>query len=162
MVNLNKGGKVSKAVHLDFNNAFNALPRQELLNGFTATNLPYWLVEWVHSCFTRLSQFIRAHNKAPATIPNNCGVLHGAVLSPFSYTLHTSDLFSESLVSFIEYADDVVNSHSFMDAHVHFIIINAFKMACEEWPKPQPQQMRPTHVLTQGKCCQFNDKYLHK
>ncbi len=37
----------------------------------------------------------------------NCGVLQSVVLSPFFFTLHTSDLFSESLASFLKYANEV-------------------------------------------------------
>ncbi len=95
---------------LDFCNAFNTLPRQGLLNKLAATNPPYWLVTRVHSYCTGRSQYIRAHNKVSSTIPNNCGVLQGAGLSQFLFTLHTSDLFSQSLVSFLKYADDVGRS----------------------------------------------------
>ncbi len=46
---LDKGCKSFKAVFLDFTNTFNTLPRQGLLGKFAATNLPYWLVKWVHN-----------------------------------------------------------------------------------------------------------------
>ncbi len=78
---------------LDFCNAFNTLQRQGLLDKLAATNPPYWLVKRVHNYFTGRSQYIRARNKAPSTIPNNCGFLQGADLSQFLFTLHTSDLF---------------------------------------------------------------------
>ncbi len=95
---------------LDFCNAFNSLPRQGLLDKLAATNPPYWLVKWVHNYFTGRSQYIWAHSKVSSTIPNNCGVLQGAVLSQFLFTLHTSDLFSQSLVVFFKYADEVGRS----------------------------------------------------
>ncbi len=141
-VNLNKGCKGSRVAHLDFKNALKTLPRQELLNRFAATNLSYWLVKWVHSCFTGLSQCIRSHNKASVTIPNNCGVLQGAVLSSFIYTLLTSDHFSESLVSFLKYADDVVIGHRFRDAQVHFIINNALIYA-STWSEKNDLNLNP-------------------
>ncbi len=103
----NTGCKGFKAVFLDFSNAFNTLPCQGLLDKFAAPNPPYWLVKWVHNYFTGRSQFIRVNNKVSCTIPINCGVLQGADLSPFFFTSHTSDLFSESLNSFLKYADDV-------------------------------------------------------
>ncbi len=78
---LDKGCKSFKAVFLDFSNAFITLPRQGLLDKFAATNSPNWLTKWVHNYFTGRSQYIRAHNKVSSTIPNNCGVLQGAVLS---------------------------------------------------------------------------------
>ncbi len=78
---LDKGCKDFKAVFLDFSNIFNTLPRQGLLDKFAVTNSPNWLTKWVHNYFTGRSQYTRAHNKVSSTIPNNCGVLQGAVLS---------------------------------------------------------------------------------
>ncbi len=88
-------------------------------------------MKWVRNYFTGRSQYIRAHNKVSTTIPNNCGVLQGAVLSPFFFTLHTSDLSSESLVSFLKYADDVVIGHPCRDAQGLSIINNALKYVSE-------------------------------
>ncbi len=116
---------------LDFSNAINTLPRHVLLDKFAATNPPYWLVKWVHNYFTGRSQYIWAHNKVSSMIPNNYGVLQGAVLSPFFFTLHTSYLFSESLVSFLKYADDVVIGHHCRDAQDFSIINNALKYVSE-------------------------------
>ncbi len=128
---LDKGCKSFKAVFLDFSNAFNILPRQGLLEKFSATNPPYNLVKWVHNYFTGRSQCIRAHDQVSITIPNYCGVLQGAVLSPFFFTLHNSDLFFDSLVSFPRYADDVVNGHPCRDAQGLCIINNALKYVSE-------------------------------
>ncbi len=104
---LDQGCKAFKAVFLDFSNAFNTLPRQGLLNKFAATNPPYWLVKWVHNYLTGHSQYIRANNKTASVIPNSCGALQDAILSPFLFTFN----YSKSLSSFLTYADDVVIGH---------------------------------------------------
>ncbi len=76
------------------------------VKGYSTSLLPQILhIGWLNgSTITSLVVAnIFGHNKVLSTIPNNCGVLQGAVLSLFFFTLHTSDLFSESLVSFLKY-----------------------------------------------------------
>ncbi len=46
--------------------------------------------------------YIRAHSNVSGAISNDCGVLQGAVLSPFFFTLHASNIFSKSLASFLK------------------------------------------------------------
>ncbi len=92
------------------------------------------------------SKYSRAHNKVSSTIPNNCGVLQGAVLSPFFFTLHTSDLFSDSLVSFLKYADDVLIGHPCRDAQGLFIINNALKYV-SEWSGQNGLNLNPNKCV---------------
>ncbi len=73
-----------------------------------------------------------AHSKVSSTIPNNCGVLQGVILSPFFFTLYTSYLFSESQVFLLKYADNVVLSQLFRDAQSLYINNNALKYV-PEW-----------------------------
>ncbi len=84
-------------------------------------------MKWVHNYLTGRSQYTRVNNKTSSAIPNNYGVLQGAVLSPFFFTLHASDLYSESLASFLKYADDVVIGHPPKDSQGIFTINNVFK-----------------------------------
>ncbi len=128
---LDKRCEAFKAVFLDFSNAFNTLPRQGLLDKFAATTPPHWLMKLIHNYLTGRSQYIRVNNKTSSAIPSNCGVLQGAVLSPFFFTLHTSDLFSESLVYFLKYTDDVVIGHPCRDAQGLSIFNNALKYVSE-------------------------------
>ncbi len=101
------------------------------------------------STITGRCQSIRAHNKVSSTIANKCGVLQGAVLPPFFFTLHTSDLFSESLVSFFKYADDVAIGHHCRDAQGLCNINNALKYV-SEWHDGQRQMNEA------GKCIREN------
>ncbi len=84
-------------------------------------------MKWVHNYLTGRSEYTRVNNKPSSAIPNNRGVLQGAVLSPFFFTLHTSDLYSESLASFLKYADDVVIGHPRKDSQGIFTTNNALK-----------------------------------
>ncbi len=120
-----KGCKAFKAVFLDFINAFNTLPRQRLLDKFPASNPPHWLTKWIHNYLTGRSQYNRVNIKTSSVIPNNCGVLQGDVFSPLFFTLHISDLYAESLASFLKYADDVVIDHPCKDCQGIFTINNA-------------------------------------
>ncbi len=92
-VHLDKGCNAFIAVFLGFNNVFSTQPRQGLLDKWAT----YWLTKWVHGGSLYWSQ---PNNKLSSVIPNNCGVLQGAVLSSFFFTLHTFYLYSESLASF--------------------------------------------------------------
>ncbi len=122
--NLREFKSNQSALFLDFSNAFNTLLHHGLLDKFAATNRPQWLMKWVHNYLTSHSQDIRVNNKTYSVIQNNCGVLHGAVLSPFFFTLHLSYLYSESLVSFLKHADDVVIGHPCKDSQGIFTINN--------------------------------------
>ncbi len=106
----------------------------------------YWLVKWVHNYFTGRNQYIRVRNKVSCTIPNNCGILQGVVLSPFFFTSHTSDLFSESLVSFLKYADDVVIGNTCSDAQGLSIINNALKYV-SEWSGQNGLNLNPNKCV---------------
>ncbi len=101
---------------------------------------------WLHFYFTGRSQCIWAHSKISGTIPNNCGVLQGATLSPFFFTLNTSDLFSELLVSFLKYADDAVIGHPCRDAQGLFIINNALKYV-SEWSVKNGLNLSPKKCI---------------
>ncbi len=79
-------------------------------------------------------------------MPNNCGVLQGAVLSPFFFTLHTSDLFSESLAAFLKYVDDVVIHHPCRDAQGLSIINNALK-CISEWSGQNGLNLNPNKCV---------------
>ncbi len=82
---LDKGRKAFTGAFTGFGNAFGTLPRHRLLDKFAAPNPSYWLKKWVHIYFTGRNQYTLANNKVSSAIPNNCGVLQGAVLFHSSY-----------------------------------------------------------------------------
>ncbi len=93
------------------------------VKGYSVSGPPHWLPKLVYGGSLYWSQ---PNNKVSSVIPNNCGVLQGAVLSLFLLTLHTSYLYSESLASFFKYADDVIR-HPCKDSKGIFTINNALK-----------------------------------
>ncbi len=98
------------------------------------------------SYYTGRSQYTRVNNKTSSAIPNNCSVLQGAVLSPFFFTLHTSDLYSESLTSFLKYADDVVIGHPCKDSQGIFTINTALKYV-SEWSGDNGLNLNPSKCV---------------
>ncbi len=123
----------------------NDLPRHGLPDKLAATIPPHWLVILVQGYFTGRSQYIRTHNKVSSTIATNCGVLQGAVHSPFIFTLHAYDLFSESLFSFLKYADDVAQSLS---------IINNALIYVSKWSRKNGLNLNPNKCVH----CMFSFK----
>ncbi len=110
-------------------------------------------MKWVHNYLAARSQYTRVINKTSSVIPNNCGVLQGAALSPFFFTLHTSDLYSESLASFLKYADDVVSGHPCKDSQGIVTIYNALKYV-SDWPGYNGFNLNPSKCVQ----CMFNLK----
>ncbi len=122
------------------------MPRQGLLDKFAATNPPHWLMKWAHNYLTGRNQYTRVTNKTSGVIPNNCSVLQGAVHSPFFFTLHTSDLYFESLASFLKYADDVVIGHPCKDSQGIFIKSNALKYV-SDWSGDNGLKLHPSKCV---------------
>ncbi len=74
----------------------------------------------------------KASNKVSSELPNNCDVPQGTVLSPFFFTLRTSDFFLVSLAFFLKHADDV--TIGLPCGHSHDIsIINDALQNVSEW-----------------------------
>ncbi len=70
----------------------------------------------------------------------------GAVLSPFLFTLHTFDLYSESLASFLKYADDVVIGHPCKNSQGIFTIKNALKYV-SDWSGDNGLKLNPFNCV---------------
>ncbi len=85
---VDKGRKAFKAVFIDFSNAL----IYSYVKGYAKRSLPHKLMKWVHNYFTGHSQYLRANNKVSSAIPNKFGVFQGAILSPFFFNFHNSDL----------------------------------------------------------------------
>ncbi|VDM05518.1 unnamed protein product [Schistocephalus solidus] len=96
---------------LDYSSAFNTIPRPLLLNNTSASGSPGWVVSWLEDYFTSRTQFVQSGKRKSTVLPNNCGVIQGAILSPHLYSLHTDDLRSPNDFMYIKYADDMVVGH---------------------------------------------------
>ncbi|BHF59106.1 hypothetical protein SprV_0100206100 [Sparganum proliferum] len=96
---------------LDYSSAFNTVPRPLLLTKTSACGSPGWVVSWLSDYFTSRTQFVQSSKWKSSTLPNDCGVLQGSVLSPHLFSLHTDDLRSPNDCLLVKYADDVVVGH---------------------------------------------------
>ncbi len=99
-------------------------------------------MKWIRNYLSGRSQYILANKKISSVIPNNCGVCQGTVLSPFFFTLHTSDLYCESLASFPKYADDVVIGHPCKDS-LGIFTINNFLKYVSDWSGDNGLNLNP-------------------
>ncbi|VDM05779.1 unnamed protein product [Schistocephalus solidus] len=96
---------------LDYSSAFNTIPRHLILNKTPASGSPGWVVSWLEDYFTSRTQFVQSGKWKSTVLPNNCGVLQGAILSPHLFSLHTDDLRSPNDCLYIKYAEDMVVDH---------------------------------------------------
>jgi hypothetical protein len=95
-------------VFLDFSSAFNTIRRQTILNKLSDLGTPNVIVRWMHNYFSGCSQFVSANGRSSSVIPNNYGVLQGAVLSPLLFSMYTDSLKSTNSNAIVKYADDTV------------------------------------------------------
>ncbi|BHF80866.1 hypothetical protein SprV_0702399400 [Sparganum proliferum] len=109
---LDKGCREYACALLDYSSAFNTVPRPLLLTKTSACGSPGWVVSWLSDYFTSLTQFVQSGKRKSSTLPNDCGVLQGSILSPRLFFLHTDDLRSPNDCLLVKYADDVVVGHS--------------------------------------------------
>ncbi|VDL98034.1 unnamed protein product [Schistocephalus solidus] len=108
---LDKGCRAYACAFLDYSSAFNTIPRHLLLNKTSASGSPGWVVSWLEDYFTSRTQFVQSGKRKSTVLPNNCGVLQGAILSPHLFSIHTDDLRSPNDCLYIKYADDMVVGH---------------------------------------------------
>ncbi|BHF79320.1 hypothetical protein SprV_0602244000 [Sparganum proliferum] len=105
---LDKGCREYACAFLDYSSAFNTVPRPLLLTKTSACGSPGWVVSWLSDYFTSRTQFVQSGKRKSSTLPNDCGVLQGSILSPHLFALHTDDLRSPNDCLLVKYADDVV------------------------------------------------------
>jgi hypothetical protein len=103
---LDSGEKVYKCIFLDYSSAFNTIPRELLISNLETKGVAGWLTKWIANYFSNRTQFVQIGGKSSASIPNNCGVLQGAVLSPFIFASHLDSLMSDNVL-LLKYADDL-------------------------------------------------------
>jgi len=106
---LDKGAKIVKCVFLDYSAAFNTIPRSQVLEKLKNLGAPGWTTKWLSDYFTGRTQYVSSGRQVSASIPNDAGVLQGAVLSPFLFAFHLDSLACTN-GTLIKYADDLVLS----------------------------------------------------
>lgn len=103
---LDSGNMVYKCLFLDYSSAFNTIPRDVIISTMEERDTPNWAVKWLIDYFTERKQYIRIGSRSSLSVVNNCGVLQGAVLSPFLFTCYVDSLKSSDCM-LLKYADDI-------------------------------------------------------
>ncbi|WP_204107535.1 reverse transcriptase domain-containing protein [Streptococcus dysgalactiae] len=104
---LNGSTKAVRCVFLDCTSAFDRVPRSLLLQKLQSFGCPRYLLAWLTDYFTRRIQCTKIGKVVSKPLANNSGVLQGAVLSPFLFSVYLSDLQVPSPASIFKYADDI-------------------------------------------------------
>jgi hypothetical protein len=105
---LDQGCVNFKCIFLDFSSAFNTICRQSILDKLLVLGTPGSFVNWIYDYFRGCMQYVFANSKSSASIPNDHGVLQGAVLSPALFSMLTDSLVSSNVNTILKYADDTV------------------------------------------------------
>ena len=97
-----KNGKVIHACFIDFQKAFDTIPRDRLLNKLLNLGLHGKVFQLIKSMYTGDETRIKVGSAMTDPIDINQGVRQGCILSPLLFNLFLSD-FEESLDQFEEY-----------------------------------------------------------
>ena len=97
-----KNGKVIHACFIDFQKAFDTIPRDRLLNKLLKLGLHGKVFQVIKSMYTGDKTRIKVGSAMTDPIDINQGVRQGCILSPLLFNLFLSD-FEESLDQFEEY-----------------------------------------------------------
>ncbi|VDL88297.1 unnamed protein product [Schistocephalus solidus] len=119
---LDKGCRAYACAFLDYSSAFNTILRHLLLHKTSASCSPSWVVSWLEDYFTSRTQFVQSGKRKSTVLPNNCGVLQGAILSPHLFSFHTDDLRTPNDCLYIKYTDDMVIGHPLKN-HTHLLCL---------------------------------------
>ncbi|VDL87088.1 unnamed protein product [Schistocephalus solidus] len=92
--------------------------RHLLLTKTSTPVSPGWIFSLLEDYFTSRTQFVQSGKRKSTVLPNNCGVLQGAILSAHLFFPHTDDLISPNDCLYIKYADDMVVGHPLKN-HTH-------------------------------------------
>ncbi|CAM1307990.1 Uncharacterised protein at_DN2678 [Pycnogonum litorale] len=105
---LDQTNSIVRILFLDYSSAFNTINRQHVINIIAKNiNTPKWLVEWFMSYLSERQQYITLGKTKSKILPSNTGVIQGAVLSPFLFTLVTDSMRSGNTnATIIKFADD--------------------------------------------------------
>ncbi|KAK3524680.1 hypothetical protein QTP86_000611 [Hemibagrus guttatus] len=96
-------------IFFNFSRAFNTIRPTLLEEKLKNMNVYTQLVSWIIDYLTRHPQYVRIHNCVPETVICSTGAPQATVLSPFLFTMYTSD-FRHNLESchLQKFSDDSV------------------------------------------------------
>lgn len=80
-----------RILYFDFSNAFNSIQPAQLGSKLSAMQVQSPLVSWITGYFTDRPQYLGPQGCVSETVLYSTGAPRGTILSPFLFTLYTSD-----------------------------------------------------------------------
>lgn len=104
---LESAGGYVRIMFFDFSSAFNTIQPLILRAKLEKLSVEPAVITWITNYLTDRPQFVRLGNVASGTVVTSIGAPQGTVLSPFLFTLYTSDFVYNSASCHIQkYSDD--------------------------------------------------------
>ena len=98
-----------RVMFFDFSSAFNTIqpPRLALAEKLSVMQVDHGLVAWITDYLTSRPQYVRLQGSLSDVLVSSTGAPQGTVLSPFLFTLYTSDFrFNSSTCHLQKFSDD--------------------------------------------------------
>lgn len=104
---LDRPGSTVRIMFMDFSSAFNNIRPALLGSKLTAMQVDPPLVSWITDYLTGRPQYVRLQDSVSDTVVSSTGAPQGTVLSPFLFTMYTSDFqFHSDSCHLQKFADD--------------------------------------------------------
>ncbi|XP_049911756.1 uncharacterized protein LOC126397200 [Epinephelus moara] len=131
---LDKPGSTVRVTFFDFSSAFNTIRPALLGDKLTAMLVNPPLVSWIVDYLTGRPQYVRLRHCVSDTVVSNTGAPQGTVLSPFLFTLYTTDFSYQTESCHLQkFSDDsaIVGCISKGEEAEYRAVVNNFVSWCE-------------------------------
>uniref|UniRef100_A0A3B1JI52 Reverse transcriptase domain-containing protein n=1 Tax=Astyanax mexicanus TaxID=7994 RepID=A0A3B1JI52_ASTMX len=104
---LDRGGSTVRVMFFDFSSAFNTIQPLLLKDKLVGMQVDPYLVSWITDYLTDRPQYVRLKDCTSETVVCSTGAPQGTVLSPFLFTLYTSDFqYNSETCHMQKFSDD--------------------------------------------------------
>lgn len=103
---LDKAGSTARIMFFDFSSAFNTIQPDLLCQNLQKTQVKPSTITWINDYLTNRPQFVRLKDCVSNQVVSSTGAPQGTVLSPFLFTLYTSDFQFKSETCHLQKCSD--------------------------------------------------------